>query len=169
MAEPPADDSPVGGHNYKINEGSETNVTNACAGCHVGLTTTDRVPLIPVDYDGDGYTSGVQTEVGNLLANVRAELLSRIYGTSWDDHEQKVSIDRNAWADLPFDTRAALYNFNVCSEEKSQGIHNTKYVVAVLQRSYYFIVGRTYAMDYPQAQIIDNFTSARPAMWQFYR
>jgi hypothetical protein len=70
---------------------------------------------------------------------------------------------------LPFNTRAALYNFNVCSEEKSLGVHNTKYVVAVLQRSYYFIVGRTYAEDYPLAAILDDFSAVRPSLWKQYR
>jgi len=76
-------------------------------------------------------------------------------------------------------TKGVIYNFNICSEERSLGVHNTLYVVAVLQRSYYFITGHLFSTDYPLATMVDNFTglapgtpvstSIRQQMWQSYR
>lgn len=172
MAEAPSTDTTysIGGHTWEINSATASNAANACGGCHPGTITTDRVPKVPVDYDGDGSMSGIQTEVGNLLANVQAEILARVPGTSYDTDEQKIAIDEVDWLPLPFNTRAVLYNFNLCSEEKSRGVHNTKYVVAVLQRAYMVLTGHSYAEDYPQAKIVDEFfTSVRTSTWQYYR
>jgi hypothetical protein len=172
MAEAPpgVEAPPVGAHTFDINsDEGDTNAENACGQCHTGLTTTDRIPLVPVDYNGDGYTSGVQTEVGGLLAIVQNEILETIPSTSYDAEEQRISIDEGQYFLLPFDWQAVLYNFNICSEEKSKGIHNTKYVVAVLQRTYWFISGRTFGQDYPAATLVDNFTAVRPQLWRLYQ
>ncbi|MBM3334806.1 hypothetical protein FJY63_09105, partial [Candidatus Sumerlaeota bacterium] len=146
----------VGDHTFKISLGAgSNNAPNACGPCHASLTTTDRPPTIPGDYDGDGFTSGTQTEVGHLLLNVRTQILARFAGTSWNSNEGKIDISSANWKLLTFNRRAALYNFNLLSEDKSVGIHNPRYFIAALQRSYYYVTGRYYSADYPLATIID--------------
>jgi len=163
----------VGDHTFRITseDGKSSNTVRACGQCHKGLTTTDRV--LPAgsrpDYDGDGLRSGIQYEVGRLLLNVRNRIVLRIPGTSWNAEENKIDISQQDWSKLTFNQKAVLYNFNLCSEEKSRGIHNTKYVVAVLQRSWYYLTGHLYSRDYPRATIIDNTTAVRPELWRNYR
>jgi hypothetical protein len=146
----------VGDHTFKISlDDGSSNAPNACGHCHAGLTTTDRPPTVPADYDGDGFTSGTQTEVGHLLLNVRVQILARFAGTSWDDNEKRISIGSSSWKVLTFNQRAALYNFNLLSEDKSVGIHNPRYFIGALQRSYYYVTGRRYSDDYPLATLVD--------------
>jgi hypothetical protein len=165
MATPPTNGATptAGEHTFKIvSDTGISNVTNACGGCHIGLTTIDRVPPIPVDYNGDGFTSGVQTEVSGVLAILRTQILARLAGTSWNPAEERISISSSAWSALTLNKKAVLYNFNLCSEDKSEGIHNARYVVAILQRSYYYLTGHLFSVDYPLATIVDTVPPSAP-------
>jgi len=165
----------VGDHTYRINseDGQSSNVARACgiSGCHVGLTTTDRiVPYDLVDYNGDGFTSGVQTEVGGLLGIVRNEILSRYPGVTYDPGHRKINISNVNYVRLPFDQKAALFNFNLISMEGSQGVHNRKYAAAVLQRTYRYVTGTPFGVMFPNATLVEGpSTAVRPAIWRHYR
>jgi hypothetical protein len=148
----------VGDHTFQINN-AQTGVSTApaaCGGCHAGLTTTDRVPLSPQDYDGNGVAEGIQSETRGILENLKAELLARLPGVSWDEEEERLSISNADWQNLNLDQRAALYNFNLISEDKSEGIHNTDYSLAVLQRSYFHLTGTVYSDAFPNAIMVDD-------------
>jgi hypothetical protein len=148
----------VGDHTFQINNaqtGAST-ASSACGGCHAGLTTTDRVPLSPQDYDGNGVAEGIQSETRGILENLKAELLARLPGVTWDAEEERLSISNADWQNLNLDQRAALYNFNLISEDKSEGIHNTDYSLAVLQRSYFHLTGTVYSDAFPDAVMVDD-------------
>ncbi len=150
--------STVGDHTFQINNsltGAST-ASSACGGCHAGLTTTDRVPLSPQDYDGNGAAEGIQTETRGILENLKTELLARLPGVTWDAEEERLSISNADWQNLNLDQRAALYNFNLISEDKSEGIHNTDYSLAVLQRSYFHLTGTVYSDAFPDAVMVDD-------------
>ena len=153
-APPGATPAAIGDHTWALDDGTTNNAQRACAGCHPGLDTLDRVPLIPVDYDGDGLRSGIQTEVRGLLANVRAPLLL-LPGTTFSSETERVDITSSAYSGLPFNTKAALYNYNLCASEHSHGVHNSRYDIAVLQRSYLYLTGHPYQTDYPLATVLD--------------
>jgi mono/diheme cytochrome c family protein len=157
-AKAPEPSSTVGDHTFQINNprtGVST-VPTACGGCHAGLTTTDRVPLGAQDYDGNGAAEGSQTETRGILENLKKALEEQIPSLSWSDTEKRLSIANADWQTLTLDQRAALYNFNLISEDKSEGIHNTKYSLAVLQRSYFHLTGTVYADAFPNAVMVDD-------------
>jgi hypothetical protein len=156
MAAAPAGSTPaaIGDHTYAINTETASNVSRACATCHAGLTTTDRLLPGAVDYDGDGYTSGVQTEVSHLLGNLRARLLL-LPGTTWTSETGTISVASSSWSKYTFDQKASVYNFNLCAEEGSRGVHNVRYIVGVLQRTYRFLTGHSYAQDFSLAAMLD--------------
>lgn len=122
----------VGGHTFSMaNEEEGGDNTGACAvaGCHTGLTTFDRQAT--VDWDGDGTTEGTQAEFDGLVGQLRARLLAQ--GLIRDD--DYVNVPTGQTVRVPKDVAGAVYNFRVALTEKSKGIHNTKYVMILMQRS----------------------------------
>jgi predicted CXXCH cytochrome family protein len=116
-----------------------SNVANACAVCHQGLTTFNR----PAngDYDGDGTTEGVQDEVRGLLALVLAQLEAS--GVQHQDHYPY-------WSGVTTDLqRQAIYNHELVSHDGSFGVHNTAFSVGVLQITYRELTGS----DVPNATL----------------
>jgi hypothetical protein len=148
---------PIGSHTFEITDPASgiSTVESACTGCHEGLTTTDRILRIPHDFDGNGANQGVQTEVTGLLTNLKNQLLARLPGTSYNSTLETISISTADWKKLNLDQRAALYNFNIISEDRSRGVHNTRYAIAVLNRSYYYLMQHPYTKDYPNAYLVD--------------
>jgi hypothetical protein len=161
---------PIGGHTFQINlklkDGSTTStVATSCATaeCHPGLTTTDRIPSSAHDYDGNGAVEGVQTEVTGLLAILKTELM-KLVGTSLDEESGIISIGSDPWKALTQDQRGALYNYNLIVKDGSKGVHNTKFSVGVVQRSYGKLTGTPYKTAYPDAWIVeDNYFSVTVA------
>lgn len=126
------------------------NAENACAVCHAGLTDTyDRTAR--GDYDGDGTTEGIQSEVTGLLDLLRTGLLALPGASLADDGTiGVVTADWNGWTD---DQKRARYNFNMVIDDKSLGIHNTSFTVQMLQRSYFGAYGHTITDDFPNIDL----------------
>jgi hypothetical protein len=160
---------PVGSHTFEIvdHDTGENNVPNACGQCHPGLTTPDKVPLVPADYDGDGQAVGVQTEIRGLMFHLQTEILARMPGT--EPGEVGIGISEDDWGLLPFNQRAVLYNYNLLAEDKSVGVHNSRYYVEILQRSYLYLTGRAYNRDFPMAVMLDSTSAVSPSHWRAYR
>jgi hypothetical protein len=170
-----ANPTPIGDHTFRIHdeESGESTVAEACGECHEGLTTTDRVLAVPRDFDGNGASQGVQTEVRGILDRLQTELLNRLPGTSLSASTGTISISSANWKKLTLDQRAALYNFNLMVKDGSLGVHNTKYAIAVLQRSYLRLTSRRYNDAFTQAFLVDNdpwvpASGVGRGGWQFY-
>jgi hypothetical protein len=123
----------VGGHTFAMaNEEEGGDHTAACAqtGCHSTppLTTFDRPST--VDWDGDGTNEGTQTEFDGLLAALKTKLVADGLLNSETDQVLGPFPRR-----LPKDQAGAVYNYRVALTESSRGIHNTKYVMTLMQRS----------------------------------
>ncbi len=118
----------AGGHTFMPNwEGDGTNpgvdLVAACQKCHGPEMTSFDVAK--EDYDGDGKIDTVQTEVQHLLDKLSA-LLPPV-----GEAKTSLKID-SSW------TRPQLegaYNWQFVAEDKSKGVHNTKYAVGLLKAS----------------------------------
>jgi hypothetical protein len=102
------------------NHADDVQLTSACVQCHGPTSTFD---FQRQDFDGDGVTEGVQTEVHGLLDEL-AMLLPPIGST-------EVLTSTNY-------TRAQLkaaYNYKFVKYDGSYGVHNLSYAVGLLKAS----------------------------------
>jgi hypothetical protein len=124
-----------GGHTFNMNnEEGEDNV-EACAPCHgeVGEHFTDKKFYISsnADLDGNGTAEGLQLEVKGLLEELAAFLPK--------DDEGNVLIQSSADFTTAADdsltprTMRAGYVYFFVEEDRSFGIHNPQYTVAILK------------------------------------
>jgi hypothetical protein len=89
-----------------------------------------------VDFDDDGSIEGVQDEVQGLLDQLALALVDAglMTGTAEEGyHPVDGRIVRDA------DSSGAVYNYEIVAEERSRGVHNTKYAVGLLQSAMNFI------------------------------
>lgn len=125
----------VGGHTWNMaDEVADKENVSACAqsGCHEASAFTSFDPVFPAssDYDWDGTSEGVQTEIQGLLDSLGIVLTdaglladgSPVVGT------------------YAADSAGALFNYIFVEEDRSMGIHNTQYAVGLLQSSINYIV-----------------------------
>jgi hypothetical protein len=125
----------VGGHswNMKNEERGLENITGCnVAGCHQAnpVASVDRETVS--DFDGDGVTEGVQTEMHDLLNELAALLVGA--GMLDDEHHPVNGITVSS-----ADSAGALYNYLFVEEDRSIGVHNTAYAVALLKSSINFL------------------------------
>lgn len=110
-----------------VNQKGVDNV-NACKDCHgnVGATFADKKYYLNgnADHDGNGIAEGLQHEVEGLLDTLHAILPQN------EDGEPEIQDSTTA-----FDVAAAMYNWYFVEEDRSLGIHNPAFTVALLQLS----------------------------------
>lgn len=150
----------VGGHSFNtVSPDGKFNYTKSCESCHQGMK--DFNVTAKADYDGNGKTEGVQTEVKGLL------------DVLWKALEAKglKKVDTGyPYATLPKDAKGqtddkidnAWYNFRIVygvmwgeetgngNEGKAQAIHNFNRAVQLLQLSYKDLTGK----DVPGATLM---------------
>jgi hypothetical protein len=140
----------VNGTEYTDNVGwwitqddTEVSLGGACnvEGCHKAAPLTSFDRPASADFDGDGTVEGVQTEIEGLLAKV-AELLPK------DDQGNVLSYPITAQNTSEAE-RKALWNYWLVANDGSKGIHNTKFVVLLLQETYYQLTGSTIGQPPP--------------------
>ena len=102
------------------NPADDVKLTSACTQCHGPTSTFD---FQRQDYDGDGVTEGVQTEVHGLLDQL-ALLLPPIGST------EVVTSTNYTRAQLK-----AAYNYKFVKYDGSYGVHNLSYAVGLLKAS----------------------------------
>lgn len=158
----------IGGHTFSVrNVDTGDGNLPACNQCHQGVDTVSDVDHISVigaglphggDYDGDGFVSGVQTEVEGLKAILVAKALST--GMTYNPNAYPfwggfVSSSSNVVLNAA--QRAAAWNHWMIQRDLSQGIHNTAYTVRLLQWTYTILstnaAGNSFAVDYPNADL----------------
>lgn len=123
----------MGGHTFWMEADEEEN-TDACNvdGCHVNDTEIDDFDrMTAYDFDEDGDTEeGVQTEIEDLMEELQtilidAGLLEYIAEDGiWEPTDELVVPNA--------DTLGAVFNWAFVHEDKSHGIHNTRYAAALL-------------------------------------
>jgi hypothetical protein len=125
----------VGGHswNMKNEDLGLENITGCNVdGCHSAnpVASVDRETVN--DFDGDGVVEGVQTEIHNLLDSLGVLLVQA--GLIDNEHHPVEDLVIGT-----ADSAGALYNFLFVEEDRSVGVHNTAYAVALLQSSINFL------------------------------
>jgi hypothetical protein len=126
----------VGGHTFSMaNEEEGGDNVKACqqSGCHASVDFPASRPdfnLSRADWDGDGTTEGIQTEFDGLKAALKAKLVANGLLDPATDVAAGPFPRR-----LPKAQAGALYNYRVAFTEGSRGIHNTKYIMTIMQKS----------------------------------
>jgi hypothetical protein len=116
----------IGGHTFRM-EDEEAGLENTTGcnvpQCHSGTLTTIDVPAAE-DFDHDGNIEAVQDEIEGLLETL-APLLEEA-GLLEDGEPASVTVADAGMA-------GAVFNYIFVEEDKSMGIHNTRYAVGLLQ------------------------------------
>jgi hypothetical protein len=124
----------IGGHSWNMRN-EERGFENT-TGCNVdGCHSTNPVASINretvFDFDGDGVREGVQTEIHDIVDSLAVVLVKA--GLLDEDHVPTTFEASSA------DSAGALYNFLFIQEDRSFGVHNTRYAVALLESSINFL------------------------------
>ncbi len=118
----------LGSHSFNMSN-EEGDLIEACQTCHPGISSFADIP--GADYNMTGQVQPFQEEVLSLLIQL-AEALPPVGQATinWQD------IDND-----DFDMKGAYWNYRYVYYDRSLGIHNPKYVVALLQRSITTLTG----------------------------
>jgi hypothetical protein len=122
----------VGGHSMNmVDEESGYNLVPLCAtsGCHSGVTTYDFAAK--ADYDGDGTIEGAQTEIEGLIEEL-GDLLTEMELLGADGLPKSGTIPDKRVA-------GAIFNYLLAEEDRSDGVHNYKYIKDLLVSSISFL------------------------------
>jgi len=116
----------MGDHSWNMKadvEGTEYDLVEACNTCHAGITSFDDI--LGADYNMTGTVQPFTEEVQGLL-NMLAEALPPVGDPT---------IDWQLLDNDNIEQKGAYWNYLYVRNDKSLGIHNPKYVVALLQKS----------------------------------
>lgn len=123
----------TGGHTFNVaDEENDYDNMKGCnvKACHNGaITTFDRTAS--ADFDGDGTINGVQTEIEGLRDTLAALLQ--------DANLIDSTLTPVARTVATADSTGALYNYLFVGEDRSGGVHNTKYAVGLLRSAINFL------------------------------
>jgi len=112
----------VGGHTWRIKneDGSKVNLTS-CKKCHTDITT--------VDYKGR------QTEIVGLIAQLRTKLIAAKLLNEATDLAWPYNNASGTGAEWTTKQAGAYFNYKMVEEDRSEGVHNYKYIKALLVNS----------------------------------
>ncbi|MBN2328624.1 MAG: hypothetical protein JXR73_15890 [Candidatus Omnitrophica bacterium] len=164
----------LGGHSFKVTNSLDpnnpsddiSNYRNACLPCHLTMTSVDRVMAGGQDYDGNGRVEGIQTEVRGLLMRIAQRLQERYPDIAVED-DFELDIPALLFNQFSFAEKAVIYNYRLMARDGSFGVHNGRFTVEVLQRSYAALTLRSLKVDYPNAYIIIRASSIEE--WAEYK
>lgn len=134
----------IGGHSFNIDgevhERPKLNVAGCLSsGCHKEMKQVKGTLIFkrqaPADYDGNGKVENVQEEVQGLyerLINTRGTGLLQTMKDPLYDAKGKFIKNKVKY---PVKVVGALYNYKFAQEDRSRGIHNTRYAVQLLMDS----------------------------------
>jgi hypothetical protein len=148
----------AGGHTFKMSYTNATgtvDMVGVCVQCHGPIESFD---MVRQDYDGDGLTEGVQTEVQHLL-NKLSTLLPNANGVVDGAVQTRLSVKTN-W---PAKYLQAAYNWQFVSADGSLGIHNAPFAVGLLKASIADLTGDANMDGLPDAWQIQYFGSTTNA------
>jgi len=149
----------LGGHSFRVTNIGDaaghaiSNYQNSCLPCHLTMTSIDRRMSTSQDYDGNGKIEGIQTEVKGLLRIIAAQLQQR-YPDIQVREDQELIIPSAVFNQASFLERAAIYNYRLVVRDGSFGIHNARFIVEILQKTYGALTQRSFNSDYPMAYAV---------------
>lgn len=127
--------------NHQFNMSDSTgDFVGACEKCHGALESFDDIKG-SYDYDGNGKVEGVETEVKGLLARLKAKLpIDPATG------EPTTAIKDSLLVKNHPEYVQGLWNYYFVKNDMSNGMHNAKYAIALLQKAL-----NTYPQDVKQS------------------
>lgn len=135
----------IGSHTFMVSDDDGNELLSACGQCHSGLTSFDRTAR--GDYDGDGSTEGIQSEVDGLLTLLKSKILES--GNVTEDTDSFGRTFFKFSSSATDNEKRAAFNWLFVNNDKSHGVHNAGYAVKLLQLSYKNLTGS----DVPGADI----------------
>jgi len=106
--------------------------TDICGTCHGEIADFDEIKA-GYDYDRNGTIQGVQTEVLGMLTKLKAILpkdsTGEVIGSGTLKKSDSVAVNGK------FDVVAGIWNYWFVKNDRSMGVHNTKYAVGLLYAS----------------------------------
>jgi hypothetical protein len=122
----------LGGHSTNMVWEEEENVeTCNISGCHRGAPLTSFNRKASEDFDGDGTIEGVQDEIEGLLEQLKNKLIAANLLTTEGDPVERIVATK--------DSVGAVFDYKFVEGDGSEGIHNAKYAVKLLQSSMDFL------------------------------
>lgn len=128
----------VGGHSFylkgEVHEATKINKA-ACINCHedVGQDGEFFDIKAKADYDGDGTVENAQAEVEGLLhLIVNSNGTGVLQTSSPNAYKADGSWNSTRGLEFPEDIVGAVWNYKFIEEDRSLGIHNTRYAVQLL-------------------------------------
>jgi len=112
--------------------------TATCGECHPSATSFDLIAF--GNYDGDGSTEGLQTEVAGLLDLLRDAILAADGQVSLNGQRFVRGAGPGGPGATPAVKRAA-FNWETVVKDGSAGVHNPSRIVRLLQKSYREVTG----------------------------
>ena len=128
----------VGGHSFyakgEVHGATKINAA-ACSSCHedVGQDGEFFDIMAKADYDDDGKVENAQAEVEGLLhLIVNSKGTGVLQKSNPPAYRADGSWNSTRGLEFPIETVAAVWNYKYIEEDRSLGIHNTKYAVQLL-------------------------------------
>ena len=155
----------AGGHTWNMSYTVITNgVTNTvaktdvCAQCHGPITSFN---MVVQDYNGDGITEGVQTEVQHLMDKLSTLMPNSTYQANSNNYvaDGLVKTSLSVKTNWPVKFLKAAYNFQFVQMDASKGVHNAPFAVGILKASIGDLTGDANNDGLPDAWQIQYFTS----------
>ena len=155
----------AGGHTWNMSYPVVTNgVTNTvakvdvCVQCHGPLTSFD---MVRTDYNGDGVTEGVQTEVQHLLDKLSTLLPNSTYQANSNNYvaDGLVKTSVSYKTNWPVKFLKGGYNWQFVQMDGSKGVHNAPFAVGLLKASIADLTGISVPGGLPDAWVIQYFGS----------
>lgn len=160
----------AGGHTFKmsyVNASSNTvDMVEVCEQCHGPIDSFD---MVRQDYNGDGITEGVQTEVQHLLDQLSTLLppanASKLPSADPASYvaDGKVKTSFATYTNVPAKFLKAAYNYGFVKADGSLGIHNAPYAVGLLKASIADLTGDANMDGIPDAWQVQYFGSTTNA------
>jgi formate-dependent nitrite reductase cytochrome c552 subunit len=125
----------IGGHSWSMHNedrGFENIYGCNADGCH-DTNPLDSLNRVVADFNGDGNTQGVQTEIEHMLDSLTV-LLQNANLLTMDAEPEPV--ERTV---ATADSAGALFNWLFVEEDRSEGVHNTMYAVGLLESAINFL------------------------------
>jgi hypothetical protein len=159
----------AGGHTFNmtypvVTTNGSTRVTNTvakvdvCVQCHGPLTSFD---MVRTDYNGDGVTEGVQTEVQHLLDKLSTLLPNSTYQANSNNYvaDGLVKTSVSYKTNWPVKFLKGGYNWQFVQMDGSKGVHNAPFAVGLLKASIGDLTGDANNDGLPDAWQIQYFGS----------
>jgi hypothetical protein len=116
-------------HGFSMDSAGVKDFVGICNECHSEVKSSFDQKMASKDYDGNGKIESFATEYNNLLAKLIAKLPHDATGAVIS-----AATDSTKILNRP-DLVQGIWNYNLLIEDRSNGVHNPAYAIALLQAS----------------------------------